>query len=75
MKKNSLLIYAKFSGIAVQMGATIFIGAYFGKWLDGMYPMEKKWFTILFTLIAVSLSLYNVLRQVNKLNNNNPENE
>jgi F0F1-type ATP synthase assembly protein I len=30
--------------------------------------MDKKWFTIGLTLLAVGLSLYNVLRQVNKMN-------
>ena len=75
MEKNSLIVYAKFSGIALQMGGTIFIGAYFGKWLDGIYPMEKKWFTILFTLLGVSFSLYNILRQVNKINEKNDKTE
>lgn len=50
------------------MGVTIFLGAYFGKWLDAKYPHEKKWFTILFTLMAVAISLYNILKQVNQLN-------
>lgn len=60
--------YVRYSGIAFQMGATIFLGAYFGKWLDVKYPMDKKWFTILFTLLSVALSLYNTLKQVNKIN-------
>lgn len=66
--KQWLKSYVKFSGVAIQMGATIFIGAYSGKFLDQKYEVEAKWFTIGLTLAAVGLSLYNVLRQVNRLN-------
>lgn len=58
----------RYSGIAFQMGGTIFIGAYFGKWLDAQSPMDKKWFTMTLTILAVAISLYNTLRQVNKIN-------
>jgi F0F1-type ATP synthase assembly protein I len=60
--------FARLSGIGLQMGATIFLGAYLGKYLDAKYPMDKKWFTIGITLFAVAISLYNVLRQVNNIN-------
>ena len=59
---------AKLSGVGLQMGATIFLGAYAGKWLDQKYPNEKNWFTIGFTLLFVAIALFNVLRQVNKIN-------
>ena len=67
--KNEVPRFARLSGIGLQMGATIFLGAYLGKYLDAAYPMEKKWWTIGLTLFAVVVSLYNVLRQVNKINN------
>ncbi|OFZ58100.1 MAG: hypothetical protein A3D92_02695 [Bacteroidetes bacterium RIFCSPHIGHO2_02_FULL_44_7] len=60
--------FARLSGIGLQMGATIFLGAYLGKYLDGKYPADKKWWTIGLTLLAVVISLYNVLRQVNSIN-------
>ena len=60
--------YLELMGIACQMGVTIFLGAYLGKWLDQKYPSGKKWFTIIFTLFAVALSLYMVLKQLNKIN-------
>ena len=60
--------YLELMGIGAQMGVTIFLGAYLGKWLDEKYPMGKKWFTIALTLFAVAVSLYMVLKQVNKLN-------
>ncbi len=67
-KKSPISRYARFSGIAFQMGATIFLGAYLGRYLDDKYPSNKKWFTIGLTLFAVAISLYNILRQLNKIN-------
>lgn len=61
------------SGAGLQMGATIYIGAYLGKYLDGRYPMEKNWFTIGLTLFAVAVALYNLLKQVNRINNSDDE--
>ena len=55
-------------GIAAQMGVTIFLGAYLGKWLDTKYPADKQWYTILCTLSSVAIALYMVLKQINKLN-------
>lgn len=64
-KKKSFLVL---TGVAAQMGATIFLGAYFGKWLDEKYPSDKKWFTMSLTILAVVVALYLVVKQVNKLN-------
>jgi F0F1-type ATP synthase assembly protein I len=54
--------------IPFQMGAIIFAFAFFGQWLDEKYPNENKTFTIILTLSGVFLALYNVIKQVNKLN-------
>jgi F0F1-type ATP synthase assembly protein I len=54
--------------IPFQMGAIIFAFAFFGQWLDEKYSNENKIFTIILTLLGVFLALYNVIRQVNKLN-------
>lgn len=56
------------SGVAAQMGATIFLGAYLGRYLDEKYPSDKKWFTMICTLVAVGVSLYAVVQQLNKIN-------
>ena len=69
-KNNTFKTIARFSGIGVQMGVTIYLGAWFGRWLDEKYPMEKTWFTIGCTLLAVVIALYSVLQQVNKYNDN-----
>lgn len=58
--------YMKYSAFAIQMGVTVFLGAYLGKYLDGRFPAEKKWFTMLFTILAVGIALYNLLRQLKK---------
>jgi len=65
---SSLKNIAVFTGIAAQMGVTIFAGAYLGKWLDVEYPSNKKWFTMIFTLLGVGISLFVVLKQLNKFN-------
>lgn len=59
---------AKLSGIGIQMGVTIFIFSYGGKYLDEKYQFEKNWFTIGLTLLGVGIALYNVLKQVNRIN-------
>lgn len=61
------------TGIAIQMGTTIFLGAYFGKMLDEKYPSGKKWFTMGLTIFAVFISLYLVLQQLKKLNKDEDE--
>lgn len=58
--------YLKYSTFAIQMGVTVFLGAYLGKYLDGKYPAEKKWFTMLFTILAVGIALFNLLRQLKR---------
>lgn len=60
--------FVRLSGIGIQMAATIFLGAFLGRYLDDKYPMEKKWWTIGLIIFAVAISLYNVLKQVNRLN-------
>ena len=54
--------------IPFQMGLIILIGVLFGKWLDEKFVNENAFFTIIFSLLAVFFSLYNVIRQVNSLN-------
>lgn len=69
-QKGRFTRFARLSGIGFQMGATIFLGAMLGKYLDEQYPSSKKWFTIGCTLFSVVIALYMVLKQVNRLNEN-----
>jgi len=55
------------SGIAFQMGATIYGFVYLGKWLDSKYNNGDKLFIIIATLLGVGISLYVVLKQVNRI--------
>lgn len=66
--KKPLNKYLQLTGIAFQMGATIYLAVYLGKWLDNIYPNEKNWFTIAFTLVGLVIALYAVVAQTNKLN-------
>lgn len=67
-EKSSLARVARLSGMGMQLAGSIFIFALLGRWLDDKYPSDKKWFTIGLVLFATVLSLYSILRQVNKMN-------
>ena len=51
------------------MGVLVYFGAYFGKYLDQKYLEDQRWFTILFTLIAIIISFYFLIKKVNQINN------
>jgi membrane protein DedA with SNARE-associated domain len=67
-KKKPLNKYLQLTGIVFQMGITIYAGAYLGKKLDAHFNPSKKLFTLIGTLLALLISLYNVLNQVKKIN-------
>ncbi|APA64355.1 AtpZ/AtpI family protein [Maribacter sp. 1_2014MBL_MicDiv] len=54
------------SGVAIQMGVTIFLGNLLGEWLDEKF--EKTFLEDTFTLLAVFLSIYLVIKKVMALN-------
>ncbi|NQY06833.1 MAG: AtpZ/AtpI family protein [Flavobacteriaceae bacterium] len=60
--------YLILTGAAFQMGATIYLAAFCGKKLDQKFPNEQGWFTIGLTLLGVVVSMYLLLKQVNRLN-------
>jgi membrane protein DedA with SNARE-associated domain len=57
----------RYSSMALQMGITIAAGAWAGSELDKRQQMEKPIWTIVFSLLAVGISLYLVIRSVNRL--------
>lgn len=61
--------YMRYTGMAIQMGATIGLGAWAGSELDKSQQMEKPIWTIVFSLLGVAISLYLVIRSVNRLSN------
>lgn len=56
--------YVKYSGMAIQMGATIAIFTYGGQLLDGRFNTNKPYWTIGFSLLGVFVSLYSLLKGV-----------
>jgi len=68
-QKKSLNKYVRFTGIAFQLGATIYLAAYIGKWLDNKFLMEKKIFTLVLILIGLIASIWSIVKQLDKINN------
>ena len=72
LNKNNLNKWLVFMGIPFQMGIVIFLFTYFGIWLDEKYSNgSSSLFTIIFSLLSVFISLYNVIRQLKNINKNN----
>ena len=67
MAKNSskrpLNKYIRFTGIALQMGLTIYLGSLLGEWLDAKYPNKDHLYTKICTLSAVFLAMASVIVQ------------
>ncbi|MDY0780576.1 AtpZ/AtpI family protein [Tenacibaculum sp. IB213877] len=74
-KKNSskkpLNKYIRFTGIAIQMGLTIYLGSILGGWLDSKYPNNNQLYTKICTLVAVFGAMLSVIVQVTKLSKDN----
>jgi membrane protein DedA with SNARE-associated domain len=66
-KKNQLHKYLALTGVAIQMGITMYLGVFFGKKLDVHYETNKT-FTIILTLVALLASLWSVLAQLKSIN-------
>ena len=69
--KKPLSKYIRFSGIAIQMGLTIYLGSKLGEWLDSYFLNKNELYFKICTLFAVFLSMFSVIRQVTKISNNN----
>lgn len=67
--KKSLNKYIRLTGIGLQMGITIYLASYLGKWLDVKYPNENNLYTIVLTLAGVAISFYSLLQQIKNINN------
>lgn len=56
----------RYTDIVFRMAATIGLGTWFGKWLDGKMEMQKPIFLPVFALLAVVVALYLVIKDANK---------
>lgn len=54
--------------IPIQMGAIIFLFAYFGNWLDEKYTNGHNVFVKILTLLGVAIAFYNINRQLKDIN-------
>ncbi len=66
--KKPLNKFIRLTGIGLQMGITIYLASYFGKWLDIKYPNENNIYTIVLTLFGVAISFYSLLKQIKNIN-------
>ena len=66
-KDNPLKHLAILSGIGIQMGVIIYLFVLLGKWLDTTYNNGEKLFIIISTLLGVAVSLYVVVKQLNRI--------
>ncbi len=66
--KKQLNKYIRLTGVGLQMGVTIYLFVYLGKWLDGKYPNENDLYTMFLTLLGIVVSFYSLLRQVKSIN-------
>lgn len=65
-KNKGVNAYVKYSAVGFQMLATIGVFTYIGYKVDEYRKSDQPIFTALISLIGVVISLYQVIRQVNK---------
>ncbi|TGD78379.1 AtpZ/AtpI family protein [Hymenobacter wooponensis] len=63
---DRLRSFARYSGIGIQMLATIGLSTWAGYWLDGHFQTKTPWFTVALMLLGLFAALYNVIRSVTK---------
>jgi len=60
--KKNLPEFVKFTGVGMQIVATVGIGIAAGWWLDKKFPNNYSWFTIAFSLIMIVVAMIQVYR-------------
>ena len=65
-EKKQLNNYAKYSSIAFQMLAIILIGVFGGVKLDEWLELKFPVFTVILSLLSVSLAIYTVVKDLLK---------
>lgn len=64
--KDKLSKYVYYTGMGFQMIATIGLCTFIGYKIDQGRAGEKPWFTALFALFGVGISLYTTIRSLTK---------
>lgn len=65
-QNNNNNAYLKYSGIAFQLAALVFIGIYTGQWIDTKMNMDKPIFTMLLVILFFALFLYKLYDDLKK---------
>ncbi|MDG2195145.1 MAG: AtpZ/AtpI family protein [Polaribacter sp.] len=66
--KKPLNKFIRLTGVGLQMGITMYVAAYIGKKLDTNYGFEKKYFTLSLVILGFLASLWSLLAQLKKIN-------
>lgn len=69
-KDSKLNKWIVFTTMPFQMGVTIYVFFLLGDWLDEKYNVEGGWWTKGFTMLGVIASLYQFIRQANRISKN-----
>ena len=74
MKKNNKInpILA-YSSLGIQIGVSIYFGAYLGKILDAKYETTKPYFALGLVAIIFAISMYALVIRLNRMNNDEEE--
>ena len=63
-KKKAMQSYARYSGMAIQLGVTIAIGAFIGQKLDEWFGLDKPLLTALCALLATIGAIYVLIKAI-----------
>jgi F0F1-type ATP synthase assembly protein I len=69
IKRKQVGSYARYTGLFFQMFVIIGVFAYVGSWLDDRQGTKQPYYTAALALIGVVIAIYQVLKEVNQLNN------
>lgn len=58
--------YGKYSAIAFELLAIVFVGVYAGWKLDSLLPKVKPLFTVSLSLLSIAAGLYATLKKLTK---------
>ena len=62
--QNRWQAYLKYSGLAFQLAAVVFAGIFIGGWLDGLFGVEKPWFTMLLVVLFFGVYMYKLYKEL-----------
>jgi len=72
VKRKQVNSYVRYTGLFFQMFVIIGAFAWAGTWLDSHQKTEQPYYTAGLALLGVVVAVFQVLKEVNQLNNPNP---